>query len=259
MLPHGVLGAVVLCACSYYAKSPFDGTWKTDPDQTKFGAETYTYSLSKGMYECFNCVPEIHVTADGSDQPLDAHSQDTIAVREVDSRNIRITVKRNGKIVWEQIVNASVDGQTLYVTTSFFPLTGNKPRVRESTLERVGPPAANSSVFTGSWKIQKESVPENALFITFRQTDHAMSASWRSGTSWTAKFDGKDYPVIGGKWADTVSLKRLNDHTIEATYKTGGYTMRIDRIAVSNDGKTMTNESENAVTGGTATVLATKQ
>lgn len=256
---HCALGAVVLCACGYYARSPFDGTWKTTPDQTNSATETYKYSLSKGMYECFSCIPEIHVRADGTDQPLDAHSQDTIAVREVDSRTVRTTVKHNGKIIWDQMVTASIDGRTLHITTNLFPVTGNTPRVTEATLERIGQPAANSSVFTGSWKMPKQSVSEDALFKTFKQTDHGLNASWRSGTNWTAKFGGKDYPVVGGKWADTVSLKRLDDRTIEATYKTSGYTMRIDKMTVSKDGETMTTVSENTVTGGTATLSATKQ
>jgi hypothetical protein len=34
--------------------------------------------------------------------------------------------------------------------------------------------------------------------------------------------DGKDYPVTGNANADMISLKRVNDRTVEATLKKGG-------------------------------------
>src|SRR5467141_3853980 len=37
-----------------------------------------------------------------------------------------------------------------------------------------------------------------------------------------AKFDGKDYPVTGLPYADTVSVKRIDANTIQSTLKKGG-------------------------------------
>ena len=39
---------------------------------------------------------------------------------------------------------------------------------------------------------------------------------------YTAKFDGKDYPVTGSPYGDTVVLERLDSHTVKATVKKGG-------------------------------------
>jgi len=55
-----------------------------------------------------------------------------------------------------------------------------------------------------------------------------------------AKFDGKDYPVTGIPYADTVSVKRVGADTIESTLKKGGQVMMTVTSKVSKDGKTRT-------------------
>jgi hypothetical protein len=55
-----------------------------------------------------------------------------------------------------------------------------------------------------------------------------------------AKFDGKDYPVTGVPYADTVSVKRVGADTIESTMKKGGQVVMTVTSKVSKDGKTRT-------------------
>ena len=53
--------------------------------------------------------------------------------------------------------------------------------------------------------------------------------------------DGKDSPAVGTLYgADTVAVKRVNDHTTEAVYKKEGKVLVTSRSAVSKDGKTRT-------------------
>jgi hypothetical protein len=60
-----------------------------------------------------------------------------------------------------------------------------------------------------------------------------------------AKFDGKDYPATGlPNGADTVSVKRLNDHTIQSTQKKGSQVLVTVTVTVSKDGKTRTSTYE---------------
>jgi hypothetical protein len=59
---------------------------------------------------------------------------------------------------------------------------------------------------------------------------------------YTAQFDGKDYPVTGFQGADTVSIKRIDDKTIESEMKSGGKTVMTIRTVLSDDGKTRTSE-----------------
>jgi len=253
------LCALALSACGELAPSSFDGTWKTNPDQTKFSSEPVTVSLSDGIFDCTSCAPKIHVRADGSDQSFPTLPQDTVAVREIDSRTVKLIMKRNGSVTSEQVYTAEPDGRTLDATTIIYPTEGTTPQVLESTSERIGLPVPNSNAVTGSWRTQKTSVSESLLFTTFKPSGHELSASWPIGTSWTARFDGRDYPVKRGYRADSVSLKRLNDHTIEVTYKLHRYLMRVDTLTVSDDGKTMTNVSEDKLTGRITTRSATRQ
>jgi hypothetical protein len=55
-----------------------------------------------------------------------------------------------------------------------------------------------------------------------------------------AKFDGKDYPVTGVPNGDTVSVKRIDANTIQATIKKGDQVVMTVTAKVSADGKTRT-------------------
>lgn len=57
---------------------------------------------------------------------------------------------------------------------------------------------------------------------------------------YSAKFDGKDYPVTGAADYDTVSLKRIDADTMESTNKKDGKAVTTIRSVVSKDGKTRT-------------------
>ena len=62
----------------------------------------------------------------------------------------------------------------------------------------------------------------------------------RTTTTYTANFDGKDYPLTGSTLgADKVSLKRINARTTERTDKKDGKVITTIRRVVSADGKTM--------------------
>ena len=58
--------------------------------------------------------------------------------------------------------------------------------------------------------------------------------------SYTAKLDGKDYPVSGSDDFDAIAIKRIDDNTAVATLKKGGKQVSTARRVVSKDGKTLT-------------------
>jgi hypothetical protein len=55
-----------------------------------------------------------------------------------------------------------------------------------------------------------------------------------------AKFDGKDYPVTGTPYADTVAYQRVNRYTIKGVGKKAGKVIMHETVVVSPDGKSMT-------------------
>jgi hypothetical protein len=59
-------------------------------------------------------------------------------------------------------------------------------------------------------------------------------------TTYTANYDGKDYPVTGNPDWDMVSLKRIDANTVEFTRKSAGKVVQTATSVVSKDGKTRT-------------------
>jgi hypothetical protein len=57
---------------------------------------------------------------------------------------------------------------------------------------------------------------------------------------YTAKYDGKDYPITGVPNADTVSLERPDASTIRSTMKKGDQVVMTVTSVISKDGKTRT-------------------
>lgn len=57
---------------------------------------------------------------------------------------------------------------------------------------------------------------------------------------YTAKADGKDYPVTGSPLFDAVSFKQVNSRTRDITAKKAGEVVGTVRLVISKDGKTGT-------------------
>jgi hypothetical protein len=57
---------------------------------------------------------------------------------------------------------------------------------------------------------------------------------------WTAKFDGKDYPVKGDPARDAVSVKKVDDYTLDITNKKGGKVITTIHAVYAKDGKSRT-------------------
>jgi hypothetical protein len=71
---------------------------------------------------------------------------------------------------------------------------------------------------------------------------------------WNGTFDGKDQPVIGDPARDHVSVKKIDDYTIEVTNKKDGKVTTVLRAVYAKDGKSRTE----TVTGTNAQGKAVK-
>jgi len=78
---------------------------------------------------------------------------------------------------------------------------------------------------------------ENSVKIDSKGTD---GEGKPTHVEYDAKFDGKDYPVTGLSYGDTVTVKRIDANTIQTTIKKGGQVMMTVTSKVSADGKTRT-------------------
>jgi hypothetical protein len=74
-----------------------------------------------------------------------------------------------------------------------------------------------------------------------KRTGESVDAEGKTTSfQYTAKYDGNEYPVIGSDLYETITLKRINDQTTEATLKKSGKVVSNARRVVSKDGKVMT-------------------
>jgi hypothetical protein len=114
--------------------------------------------------------------------------------------------------------------------------------------------AAAADQHSGTWKMNpakskyspgptpksitlKVDAEENNIKINADGTDADGSPTH---VEYSAKFDGKDYPVTGLPYADAVSVKRIDTNTIQATLKKGGLVVMTVTSTVSNYGKMRT-------------------
>jgi hypothetical protein len=71
-------------------------------------------------------------------------------------------------------------------------------------------------------------------------------------SGYTAKFDGKDYPIKGDPDLDTVALKLIDQYTYERIGKRAGKVVQRMTVVVAKDGKTLTTTSKGTTAQGQA-------
>ena len=81
-----------------------------------------------------------------------------------------------------------------------------------------------------------EAIP-NGLKITIHGTD---AEGKPVHMEFAPKYDGKDVPATGLPGADSISMKKIDDYTVEAVSKKEGKPLTTTRTVVSKDGKTRT-------------------
>lgn len=252
-----ILAAWLCTGTAAFAQSPIDGTWKTNMAQTKFSPKPNVFYISEGWYHCVSCNPAFDAKADGSDQTVTGQTYDTISVKEVDPNGIAVTTKKGGKLVFEQTRTVSADGKTLTVKTTSHPPSSDQTVTATATAKRTGAKPSGVHGTSGEWQTVKVEESDNGLTTTYKTTGDQVTMSAPTGETYTAKLDGTDAPVTGAYGFDTVSLKKVNDHTVEETEKRNGAVVVVNTMTVS--GKTMKVSSDNKVTGRTVTYTATKR
>jgi hypothetical protein len=119
--------------------------------------------------------------------------------------------------------------------------------------------AAGADVQSGTWKMNPSKSKYNpgpaprSLTVRIESDENGFKLDSQGvdangqpfHTHFEAKFDGKDNPAPGlPNGADTVSVKRLNDYTIQSSQKKGGELLVTVTVVVSKDGKTRTSTYE---------------
>lgn len=114
--------------------------------------------------------------------------------------------------------------------------------------------AAQSNPIIGTWKLNvakskyspgpapqsqtnKYEAWDGGLKLT---TDGVDAKGGKTHSEYAAKFDGKPYPFKGNPNADMITLKRIDDRTLETAWSKNGKPTMTSRSVISADGKTRT-------------------
>jgi hypothetical protein len=251
------LGLGLFASPSSLAQGPFEGTWRINLDQSKPVHKSLVISMNNGFYDCLSCSPQIHIKADGTDQPLPGQTNAAMNIREIDPQTVAFVAHVGGKVVNDFTRTVSKDGNTL--TEKGNEYQSDRAMSFEDTFTRVGKAPAGASRISGSWRRDKAKAGESGLITTYETTGGDLSMSTPTGQSYTAKLDGKDYPVKGSYEYNTVSLKRVNERNIEETVKLDGKVIGVSKMTVAPDGKKMTVITTAEHDGGTSVFVAEKQ
>lgn len=232
------LGLMFLAA-SAMSQSVFNGTWRPDPQIFSPTRKADVIELANGVYECQTCTPPYKVKADGQDQKIIGNPDyDTLSVTLVDDRTVTKIAKKGGTVVLDSKVVVSADGQTkTEVQTIYF--MAPRPIEVTSHSSRVSTAPQGAHLLSGSWRMTDLDVSNHAEDTIFKVAGDTLTMSDRMGRSFSAKFDGTEAPYKGSDEFTSVSLKLIDDHTIEESDKKGGKVVKIDRWSVGPDGKTM--------------------
>ncbi len=132
--------------------------------------------------------------------------------------------------------------------------------------------AAGKEPYVGTWKLNLAKskydpgpLPKSAMDVNATTADGAMRSvqDWvaadgtKGHAEWSAKFDGKDYPVTGGVPGTTISLTRpdpKDPRTVDWVWKVPGQPTTTGRTVYAKDGKTRVIDDKAVDASGKTTV-----
>jgi hypothetical protein len=249
---------VGMCACGLgaAADAPYAGKWKMNVAKSDFGDTTITYEQMSGG--------EMKAIMDGLSYTFKADGKDTMtpwgmtqAWKPVDGKSWEIIEKTNGKLSCTSTLKLSADGKMLTLDAKRVKADGGTSN-DSMTFQRVsGGPGLG-----GKWKTKnlKTSSPET-LSLNQKGSDGLTVSLGNEGGVCDAKFDGKDYPATGVMWPAgwTCVIAKNGASGVDLTWKKDGKDMYKSTLAVSADGKTLTETGSAAGVNEKFTVVYDKQ
>jgi len=239
----------LLAPVAAFAQSPFDGTWVLEPPVPQKAIE---YSLAQGVFHSSEWA-NVEVKADGIDHKIAENDYwDTLNVQQLDAHAVEIIAKKAGKTMFMEFVSVSPDGSSL---TQTIKDTTEADTVTIETLARrvdKGPPDAHA--ISGVWRAYQSKRSSNGSLITYKCTKEGFSGETPIGEKFSARFDGKFYPVEDDPGQTLVAAKLVNRNTVELTHKRKDKIVSVARLSVAPDGKTLHVLFENK-DAGTTTVF----
>jgi hypothetical protein len=246
----------LLLPAAALADTGFDGTWKTNLESYKTTGKPLALLLAGGDYTCSSCNPPYTVKADGAEHKVTGRAYfDTVQVTVTGPNSAEIVLKQGSKEVVRFSDTVSPDGTT--VTSKVTNHAGAQTVTDEFTAKRVAAAPAGSHPLSGSWQEQQHFRGDLGT-VQYRMTAEGFQMRW-NGQSYDAKFDGKEYRVAGYPGKTTVSLKKIDDTTVEEADHRQGRVVDEVRLALAKDGNTIAVVDKDVALGQTITYTLEKQ
>jgi hypothetical protein len=240
------------------AASAFDGTWMARLDSIKVSGKPDVYVVADGNYSCPSCSPPLKVPADGAWHKVTGHDYyDEIMVKVLSPQSVETTQRLAGKTAGVNTMEVSADGKTL--SGKFVGYQGDQPVKGSYTEKRVAAGPAGAHAISGSWLQDQMSDANDAMRAVSYAMTPAEFSMHSNGQSYSAKFDGKQYPVAGDPGHTMVTLKKLDDRTVMETDSRKGKIVDEVRLAVAADGKTLDLTDKDIAHGQTVSITMDKQ
>jgi hypothetical protein len=225
-------------------------------ESLKTTGEPIVLLLAGGEYTCSSCNPPYTVKADGAEHKVTGQAYfDSAQVSVTGPNSADIVLKQGSKELVRFSDTVSADSTTL--TSKVTNHVGVQTVTDELTAKRVAAAPADSHPLSGSW-VEQQHVAGDLRPVQYRMTADGFQMRW-NGQSYDAKFDGREYPVAGDPGETTVSIRKIDDATVEETDHRKGKVVDQIRLALGMDGNTITVIDKDFSHGQTVTYTLEKQ
>jgi len=228
-----LFSCLVTCALQA-ADNPFVGDWKLNASRSQLTDEMKVASVGGNKYTFDFGGGAETIVVDGTDQSSGFGSTLSVTVEGPDSW--KVVRKKEGRMLLSAIWKLSSDSNTLEDDFTFFP-----SNVPPTTIDYIYKRTAGGTGFAGTW-LSKEATMASGYSVQVRPYEgDGLSFKYSSnGTIQNVKFDGGDYAMVAPIEGYTTSARRVNERTLEITYKVKGKVGDTQTMELSSDLKTLT-------------------
>jgi len=240
---HNLNVAVLIIASAsgvLQAADPWIGTWRIVPNKTRLdpaswfriGADGdgFRYVTSGGL--------SYRANFDGKEYPVMGSSAfDAMKWRRIDARTVEGTRMKEGKPIGIETHVSSPDGQTRTATLKGTSETGDTFQSVSVYKRTAGDPSPVNPLL-GEWEAEPSMNQSDFAPFRFEGVDGGLRYFTGATTLYTVKYDGNS-TVSSNPVFDEVSLRRIDDRTIEITQKKNGKVVTTWRYEAAPDGKTL--------------------
>lgn len=220
-------------------RSIFDGWWRPDPQVHGPNEPVIELAITDDAYACRSCDPPYDVPADGRPHPVAGQGGfDALAVTILDAATVRCVAYQGGRLVVDATTTLDAGGRS---KREIQRVANRDPREYRMRLEsrRIGDAVPGLHALAGSWQLVVADLVDHDEDTEYRIVEGVLHMQDHLGRSFEAPLDGRPAPYRGDPRYTSVSVRWLDDRTIEETDLRDGEPVQVLQWRVEADGQTM--------------------